>query len=39
MIETEAMMMKAGWLDEDKSINSPLNIQEYHPAIYKTGSQ
>ena len=39
MIETEIMMKKAGWLGDDEDINMSLNLQEFHPAVYKTGSQ
>ena len=39
MIETEVMIFKAGWLDDDNKISWPLNVQEFHPAVYKTGSQ
>ena len=39
MIETEVMMNKAGWLDHNKFTSSHLNVQEFQPDIYKTGSQ
>ena len=39
MIETEVMIFKAGWLDDNNKIIWPLNVQEFHPAVYKTGSQ
>ena len=39
VIETEVMVFKAGWLDDNNRISWPLNVQEFHPAVYKTGSQ
>jgi hypothetical protein len=38
MIETE-MINKAGWVDDDKNISWPLNVQEFCPVVYQTGSQ
>ena len=40
MIETEVMMEKARWLGGDKdNTKSQSNIQEFHPSVYKSGSQ
>ena len=39
MIETELMMNDAGWLDNDGVTNSQLDIQSFHPTVYKTGSE
>ena len=39
MIEAEAMMIKAGWLDAKDYIGLGLNVREFHPAICKTASQ
>jgi len=39
MIETEIMIKNARCLDNDESINTKLDVQEFCPSIYKTGSQ
>ena len=39
MIETELMMKRAHWLDGDESTSSQLNVEQFHPAIHKSGSQ
>ena len=39
MIEAEIMINKAGWLDDDKNISWPLNVQEFRPVVHQTGSQ
>jgi hypothetical protein len=36
--EIEIMINKAGWVDDDKNISWPLNVQEFRPVVYQTGS-
>ena len=39
MIETDLLLNKVGWLDDEKKTNSNMNIQEFRPPVNKTGLQ